>query len=379
MPTNYRVLVFGEVGAQLPEPVVQAIEKFASHFDLHLGDEIEIVDGSQATNEYVATVAVFLGHSPPPPFTATWVERAGIPIIPIVSDIKQFNSEVPVALRHLNGVSLSSPSAAESIAAAILENLRLLPQQRRVFLSYVRKEATTAALQLFSDLEARQFRVFIDTHGVRPGAKFQPELWHQLCDCDVMVMLDTESYFGRQWTREEFGKANLKKAAILRVAFPGVVAHASLSITDSIDIEPADLVDGRLTADALDRIGDKIESLRSRSVATRNANLIGSIRAAVTQLGGSILSAGAMRRVEMQLPSGKRVLAYPAVGVPNATTLNEVALHAESKPAAIFYDRLGVREEWIDHLRWLGEHVPEVRWIQTFDAAWDLASWDAEP
>ncbi len=373
---NYRILVFG---ARLPEEVESAIVEMAQQFDLYSGDEIEIVDGNTASNMPVATVALFTGKEPAPDFDADWVLRAGIPLIPLVSDTKRFSAEVPPSLGHLNGMSLSSPDFANSVASAVMENLRLLPQQRRVFMSYVRKDATEIALQLFSDLESRQFRVFVDTHGVRPGAKFQEELWHQLCDSDVMVMLDTKDYFERQWTREEFGKANLKKAAILRVAFPGVKLDENLSVSDNVDLEDAEFSNGRLTDQAVDRIGDKIEQLRSKSVAMRNVALVSAIHSAVDSLGGKVLQLGAMRRIEIELPRGKRIFAYPAVGVPSASILHEIANHAESKPAAIVYDRLGIREQWVEHLNWLGLHVPEVRWIQATEAAWDLAGWDAEP
>jgi len=41
-----------------------------------------------------------------------------------------------------------------------------LPAQRRVFVSYRRNESRDAAVQLFEELSARQFDVFLDTHSV---------------------------------------------------------------------------------------------------------------------------------------------------------------------------------------------------------------------
>ena len=109
-----------------------------------------------------------------------------------------------------------------------------------------------------------------------------------------------------------------------------------MSVTDTIKIDGREIQpDRRLTAVALDGLCDKIERLRSRSVATRNANLIGALRAAVGDIGGKMLSPGAMRRTEIELPRGKRILAYPAVGVPTAALLNEIADHAQNEPAAI--------------------------------------------
>ena len=111
--------------------------------------------------------------------------------------------------------------------------------------------------------------------------------FHRLCcgigsvDSDVMVMCDTTSYFSRRWTREEFGKASLKKAAILRVSWPGVDTAPSFTATDTVALTDADLTGSGLRAIAVDRITGQIERLRSLSIAARHANLIGSLRKAL--------------------------------------------------------------------------------------------------
>jgi hypothetical protein len=378
MSTIYRIVVLGDEAAGIPKNVLAEIERIAGDFDLHKGDELEIVPGSKATLEPVATVGLFIGASPIPVFQHKWMLAARIPIIPIVSNLNRCSKELPADISHLNALALSSADAANVIASAALECIGLLPKQRRVFMSYVRDESRENALQLFDELSSRQFDVFIDTHDVRPGEAFQAVLWHRLCDSDVMVMLDSRSYFDRRWTREEFGRANLKKAAILRVAWPGVTAATSLGVTETLQLEPLDFDGSKLTKSALDRIGDRIEYLRSQSIAVRHANLVGTITTAVTELKGKVIGIGARRRIEIELPRGKTVLAYPALGVPSAETLHEVAMHAADKKSAIVYDHLGVHDRWLEHLSWLGENFPIVRWIQAVKVGWDLISWDAE-
>lgn len=374
----YRIIVLGDEAAGIPPAIMTEIARVAQDFDLTVGNEIQVVNGSGAVPEPIATVGLFIGSAPPPPLKEKWILSANIPVVPVVSDLQNCSKELPKEITHLNAVGLSSPAAPAAIASAALECLGLLPRQRRVFMSYVRKETRDCALQLFDELSARQFDVFLDTHDVRPGEAFQAVLWNRLCDSDVMVMLDSQNYFNRRWTREEFGKANMKKAAILRVAWPGVVASESLSVTETIQLSAADFADEVLNDGALDRIGDRIEVLRSRSIAVRHANLVGTVAAAVEQLRGKILGIGSRRRVEIELPRGKRVLAYPALGVPNAELLQEVALHAANTEAAIVYDHLGVHDRWIAHLKWLGERIPDVRWIQATALGWDLSGWDSE-
>jgi hypothetical protein len=147
------------------------------------------------------------------------LKRRGIPVLPIVSSLARVADEIPEELRSLNCLEYV-PGAGQRVASALLECCGLLPRQRRVFLSYKRDEAREAALQLFDELSSRVFDVFLDTHGVPPAADFQSTLWHRLCDSDVLVMLDTPSYFESRWTSAEFGRALAKDIAILRVGWP---------------------------------------------------------------------------------------------------------------------------------------------------------------
>lgn len=377
MPQLYRVIVLGNESSSSTGAIRDAIALEIREFGMTLGNEVVFLSGSVAGPEAIATVGLFFGSEPIPAFAHSWMLSQGIPIIPIVSDLARCSAELPNELSHLNAMKFS-PETVSAIAVATLECLGLLHKQRRVFLSYVRKETRAAALQIHDSLCARQFDVFLDTHDVRPGQHFQDALWHRLCDSDVMVMLDSPNYFERRWTREEFGKANLKKAAILRVAWPGVSRSASLGITDNLEILASDLDGGALSTSALNRIGDQIESLRSRGIAVRNANLIGILRTAVGEINGRVVAIGACRRVEIKLPRGKTIFAYPTLGVPSAETLNDVESHAGESPAAIIYDHIGILDRWLLHLKWLGQRIPTVRWIQASRVGWDLAAWDSE-
>lgn len=380
MTTNYSILVLGDTKSSMRQKIELAITDMVADFGISVGSDLAFVEDVTDLPPATTVAAVYFGSSSHVSNSGHDILlQRGIPVLPIVSSIASASIELPLSFRKFNAFGLDAPDAPNAIAATVLENLCLMPQQRRVFISYIRAQATGAALQLFSELESRQFRVFVDTHGVRHSSNFQEELWHNLSDCDVMVMIDTSKYFESQWTREEFAKANVKKAAILRVAFPDVRRDDNLSITEDMPLASEDIVDGEFSVAALNRICDRVERLRSKSIAVRTAAIIGSVRAAVTDIRGSISPPGAMRRVEIELPSGKRVFLYPAIGVPTASLLNDVADHAALAPAAIVYDRLGVRERWLKHLSWLGVHVPQVRWMQSWEASWALAAWDAEP
>lgn len=379
MSSNYRIIVLGEHGAELPKSVEASLMAVARQFGLSSGDEIEIVSEDNADDRPVSSVGIFIGAKPAPPLRYNWILRVGTPIIPIVSKIKNASAELPREILHLNAMPLDQATSSDAVAAAAMECLGLLPKQRRVFLSYVRNDCTPMALQLFAELSHRQFQVFVDTHDIRPGSQFQATLWHRLCDSDVMIMLDSDQYFERRWTREEYGRASVKKAAILRVGMPGVAADAALKVTDDVQLVAADITSTRrMRAKTLDRVCDRIELLRSQSIATRHANLIGSIATALGEMTGTLRAAGSMRSVEATLPRGKEILLYTAIGVPTAHVLNEIADHARSREAAIVYDELGIHKQWTSHKDWLAQHVPEVRWMPAHEIGWSLRGWDAE-
>ena len=139
-------------------------------------------------------------------------------------------------LRPFNCLTFDGDGASR-IASALLECVRLLPRQRRVFVSYRRDEAREAALGVFNSLSAKVYDVFLDTHGVLPAEDFQGVLWQRLCESDALIMLDTPNYFDSRWTSAEFGRALAKGISILRVAWPGVTPSARTSTATSLLLE----------------------------------------------------------------------------------------------------------------------------------------------
>src|SRR3546814_6630125 len=158
-----------------------------------------------------------------------------------------------------------------------MECLGLLSRQRRVFLSYRRNEARAAALQLFDALSSRGYEVFLDTHGVARAVDFQEALWHKLCDVDVMVMLETQTYFKGRWTREEFGRALAKNIGVLRVQWPDTTQSTETQTCSRVEIIPEEVhtASGALAPAHLEHIDDQLERFRSPSFAVRRISEIG--------------------------------------------------------------------------------------------------------
>ena len=254
----------------------------------------------------------------------------------------------------------------------MLEAAGLLRAQRRLFVSYRRDEAREAALQLHDKLSGCGFQVFLDTHAIRPGKVFQDQLWHSLCDSDVMLMLDTQTYFDRKWTREEFGRAQSMGVNIFRLVFPSFTPNAATQFTASHTLKDSDLDGDRLQNGVIDQLVARIEQIRARGIAARLTAMTGKLKTEVEATGGRIEGAGAFRSLAMTLKDGGRVWAYPVIGVPTANLLHDVARRAatanQQGPYLVF-DHTGITKDWLDHLTWLDDTISDVDFMRVSEAA----------
>jgi hypothetical protein len=279
-----------------------------------------------------------------------------VPLVPVASDQDNFATEFPGALGALNGVPMTQSPAI--LAASLLEASSLIPRQRRVFLSYPRKESTEAALQLYTELCALQYDVFLDIHGILPGEHFQEVLWQRLCDCDVLVYLDTPTYFEGRWTDLELSRASLSKLAMLRVGWTRVEATNIHLISGQVQLQDFDLAaNGHIQPDAMTKILENIELYRSKSVAIRYQDLVGKLTASVEAAGGKVLGASSRKGLVLSVKN-EEIVVDPKLRVPTSESFYEASLEEHSPPVAVIYNEEGIEERtWKAHMKWLGDRL----------------------
>jgi hypothetical protein len=386
-PGVYQLAILGDVEVGERDTLLNTLREMVAEFDLELGVDVTVLDGATLArrDHGAAFAAVYFaaGRSADLPAVTALVATSA-PIIPTISPVGQFDL-VPEPLRFANGLQRRADDPEMTVlASALLECVGLMRRQRRVFVSYRRTEARAAAVQLHDLLSARGFDVFLDTHSIRVGDPFQDVLWHRLVDSDVMVMLDTPTYFASRWTREEIGRARAKDIQVLRVIWPAHTPSRMTDLSETIHLEPVDLKaeDGPIADGKVDDIVLRVERLRSRSIAARYMAITGKLRADVEKIGGRIEAIGAHRAISVRLDDGRRLWAYPVVGVPTAETLNDIAdkarLANQQEPPVLVYDHIGIRDAWSGHLRWLDEQIASVRSLKVSEASWVLAGWGAE-
>lgn len=382
----YEIGILGDASVKERDALVGTIERMVGEFGLRVGAEVILHDGAtiNGRDKHAAFAAAYFGGpNQTDAAAARDLAKASVPIIPTISQSGDFGAHVPDFLKGSNGLRRrADDSELAELAVALLECVGLLRRQRRVFVSYRRVESRSAAMQLHDLLTARGFDVFLDTHDIRPGEPFQDVLWHRLCDSDVMVMLDTPTYFESKWTRQEIGRARAKEIHVLRVVWPEHKPNRLTDLAETIYLDRAELsgVDGPIADKAVDSILLAVESLRSRSIASRYMSMTGRLRAEVEKIGAVVEGIGSHRAISVRLLDGRKIWAYPVVGVPTAELLNDVANKARSakqeETPVLVYDHIGIREQWVAHLKWLDENITAVRALKVLEAGWLLAAWE---
>jgi hypothetical protein len=375
----YELAVLGNPTPEQLGDFKDRLKEAADQLQLLIGKDIGLAlqPASFSPSTRSAAAAVFFGGTGTSSIDIGKIlDIKNVPILPVYSTRGAMAKEIPSALQSLNCIAYDQVGAFR-VFSALLECVGLLPRQRRVFLSYRRNEAMPAAVQLFAELSARQFDVFLDTHRIAPAVQFQEVLWHQLCDVDVLVMLETKSYFASRWTSAEFGRALAKGIGLLRVQWPDSTPSPHTETASRVELVPADIdASGQLATSAIQRICNQLEQVRCLAHATRHLSLVSSVQAAIELIDGRVDAIGAYRLMHLTFRSGRQLIVQPTIGVPTAVTLHEAMSRAGSTEAAVVYDHLGILKTWEDHLTWLATNVKGARWVKSSDVAWDFAGWE---
>jgi hypothetical protein len=375
----YKIAILGRPSAAQLKTFGRLVKTTETRFKLRSGRDIEVVVNPLVfrPESNCASAAIFFGgrRSAEIDVTGT-LNVATTPVLPVATRAGSVAKEIPASLAGLNCVFYKE-DGPERVFSALLECLGLLPRQRRVFLSYRRSEATAVAIQLFAELSARHYEVFLDTHRIGAGVNFQESLWHNLCDVDVLVMLDTPTYFESRWTAAEFGRALAKGIGVLRVKWPDFDASRVSGTSSLVELKEAEFrSDGSVSDPALLRICHELEDFRSLAHATRHQSLVSAVQDAVVRVGGRVNGVDAHRAMQVTLRSGRQVVVQPVLGVPTSVTLHQALERAGSVESAIVFDHLGIMPSWLAHMDWLKTSVTGTRWIRTAEAAWDFGAWE---
>lgn len=374
MTTKYQLIFLGN-----QSPFRPAIEEtFYQHInELGLDPKaIDIIDEKNFSTNYIAnapTFCLYFGDENGAFKSLDTIKRLtsdATLVLPVVPDITKFNKFIPEDLREINGYQLNDKNHIEPLISSILEGLGLLRLSRRLFISYKRDESSSVAIQLFERFEKAGFDVFLDTHSIKKGNIFQEELWHRLADTDIVILLNTKGFLNSFWTAQELAQANSMSIGMLQVIWPDNVPERTAEISLPYKLNTSDFGNDHysdaksfLKDEIMETLVSKAESLRARSLAARQDNIITEFIKSANKLNLDV-SIQPEKFLTMKNTKGDELVIIPTVGVPQAFAYNQseelVKRIKTNGVSAIYllYDHLNIRAKWLTHLAWLDSYLP---------------------
>ena len=203
----------------------------------------------------------------------------GVAVLPVFrsSEADDVSDMLPDRIQHLNAVDWDHN---RSLAlGTMLRLLGLVEDERRLFLSYVRRDSANVAEQLHRELQERQFDVFLDRFTVPPGTDFQRRLTEDLADRAFLLLLESEGIGDSRWVQHEISYALTHGIGTLAVTMPNLAVDREAPIDEAFRFRLADshVQNGKLSSSALRVLLDRVELSHASALRRRREQLLGSL------------------------------------------------------------------------------------------------------
>lgn len=375
MTSFYQLIILGNKNNN-SNKIIQQLENKLS--ELHISKNvIQRIDSSNIQDLSIKHPAICLYFGNKKKSDITIIDSLlsqHILILPLVSDLREVPNEIPDNLSAINCFEFNTHNKIPEIVNIILEKFELLPQKRKIFISYKRSDSTKVALQLFSFLNENGFSPFLDSFSIRPMLNFQEELKNYMVDCDLILLLDTKNFFDSKWTVEEFNQANALSIGIIRLIWPDTdrskYKDSECSLFENIELKKEDFTNenfttnGRFKKSTLNTIKMQIEMFRARSIQFRQSNIIGEIsKYAKTQEKNII-----QLHNYLQIKENADILIIPTLGIPNSENFNSarkfLAEPHNKKQLYLLYDNRNILKSWLKYLDWINKYNIPIKTVK---------------
>lgn len=205
--------------------------------------------------------------------------RSGYAVLPVVRSSEPVSVEdmLPARIKQLHAVDWDRERSLAQ--GTILRQLGLVEDERRLFLSYARRDSTDIAEQLHRELQERQFDVFLDRFTMPPGANFQDRLREDLADRAFLLLLESDGIRDSEWVQHEINYALSHRIGTLAVTMPNLATGREAPIDEAFRyrLSAGDLQDGELTSATLGELLERIELSHASALRRRREQLLGSL------------------------------------------------------------------------------------------------------
>jgi len=243
-----------------------------------------------------------------------WAAGQNSVTIPLIlPGVTQAN--VPLPLQQQN--QLPAVAGNAGVVHDILRSIGVLSARPRLFISYLRAEASALAEQLHTELGRKGFEVFLDRFSIAPGVNFQQRLDEELMRMGTVLFIESKNSNRSHWIRHEMDFALLHRLGIIAVQLPGVAASDRMTADDRIKLTNGSLLkNGRIKKSALQKVLLKVSGAQTFSEAMRLNYLIGTASDTLNDFGFTEQSLSNDQVIITRKPGGKehavRVSGLPA-------------------------------------------------------------------
>lgn len=370
MAALYQLAVLGAPTEAQIHALEASITFALEGFNLRLGNDVswEILPAEFKPYQLQPSAVVFFAGDNAYLANLEELLAKGIPVIPVISHSSQAAFTLPECLLSFQYFD-DSIDGIQAISTALLASLGVLAKQRKIFLSYCREGLGKVAAQLFERLSARHFEVFLYHDSQMPERQLSHEVWQQLCNSDVLLMLDTPAGFERRWTSAEFGRALAKGISVLSVHWAGATMSPRIATASCIKLSERAVnpQSGQLEEDSLQGICLKLEELLSQNHAVRSVNFKSKVRIAAEANGGKLLGVGAHQIAYIQLPNRRPLKVSLTLGTPAQTA------SWQNESQALIYDHIGLNTSCLE--RAVSADQQSYPWVKATEADVHFAYW----
>jgi hypothetical protein len=205
--------------------------------------------------------------------------RRLLPVLPLHHPTTRVHEVLPEIVQPLNAKVWDRAEARA--VEALLRLLGLIVDERRLFISYARRETSALALQLRTKLSERGYDVFLDRFSVPPADDFQKRLTIELADKAFVVFLETPGAVASKWVEYELAFAHANQLGLLALSLPQTTKSDKVPEAFRYPLLAEDLSganNGRkLRKDALARVLDEIDTRHARQLRLRRSEMLGSV------------------------------------------------------------------------------------------------------
>ncbi len=255
-------------------------------------------------------------------------------ILPIVGDLKRYTAETPEPIHPINGVEWSS---AELLAEDILRHLGLTEPDRRIFLSYLRREATPLAEQLYDELHRRRYSVFLDRFELDACVRVQQSIHEALHESSFVLLLETPGVDTSCWVEQEVVYAMQHQLGLISLTIP-TSRFAVVPPDKRFPISPSDLSDSdtakaRLTPTALDTVLLRVEQEHADQLRARRERMVLDVLSVLRDVSRPATRLGDCS-VLRRAPDGNETVIRVCPRPPDPRDLHDLDLERSARPGA---------------------------------------------